>query len=328
MQRRFVQLADVHRMPTAFLHGNPHVANYAKNSNGAAMVDFDRARFGPFGYDLSRFLVSVSLVRRDQGEGGFLHPAVIDSMYRGYAAGCAAPERPFAQMRELRTKPTKGWQKDLVRYIEKRRAWGGRLAKHPIDPRSPRLRRLLESYLESRDELHLADRFRIAAAAEVPGSLGKLHTLLYLMSDSEAVEDRFIDVKEVYDERDDEWFDHPYHHNGERMCAAGEIHAPGWEFIPGWATVDGVEYWVRGVPRQNEKLKGRLTTIQQVDLVYSVGSQLGRAHARSVRNTDAEGLLACFEDAFDHLVDVAKEMREEMSLAHGEYVARARRWRH
>ena len=91
MQRRFVELAEVHRMPTAFLHGNPHVANYAKNSKGAAMVDFDRARFGPFGYDLSRFMVSISLVRKDEGEGGFLHPAVVDALHRGYAAGCAAP---------------------------------------------------------------------------------------------------------------------------------------------------------------------------------------------------------------------------------------------
>lgn len=328
MQRRFVELARVDRMPRAFLHGNPHVANYAKNMRGAAMVDFDRARFGPFGYDVSRFLVSVSLLRRDENDGRLLHPAVIDSFYRGYTAGCSAPERPFAQMRDLREKPTKAWQRDLVRYLEKRRAWGGRLAKHPIDAGSERLRRLLESYLASRGEQHLADRFRIVAAAEVPGSLGKVHTLLYVMSDSESLEDRFIDVKEVYDEPDDEHFFHTYAHNGERMVAAGELHAPGWEFIPGWATVDGVEYWVRGIPRQNEKLKGRLSTIQQVDLTYSVGSQLGRAHGLSVRGTDAPGLLACFEERFDELVEVAVELRHEMRAAHGEYVSQARRWRH
>ena len=130
MQRRFVDLAEVEAMPRAFLHGNPHLANYAKTTRGAAMVDFDRARFGPFGYDVSRFLVSVSCRRADESDGRLLHPAVLDSFRRGYLLGVSAPGLGWEEMRDLRKKQPKRWQQDLVRYLEKGRQWGGRLAQH------------------------------------------------------------------------------------------------------------------------------------------------------------------------------------------------------
>ncbi|MDE2291466.1 MAG: dTMP kinase, partial [Elusimicrobia bacterium] len=51
MQERFAQLMDLSAMPQAFLHGSPHVDNYAKSARGAAMVDFDRSRLGPYAWD-------------------------------------------------------------------------------------------------------------------------------------------------------------------------------------------------------------------------------------------------------------------------------------
>ena len=41
--------------PVVFVHGNPHMDNYAAYPSGAAMVDFDRSRMGPFCWDISRF---------------------------------------------------------------------------------------------------------------------------------------------------------------------------------------------------------------------------------------------------------------------------------
>lgn len=320
MQQRFVQLADIDAMPTAFLHGNPHLANYAKNVRGAAMVDFDRSRYGPFGYDVSRFLVSLSLRRKDAGEGGLLHPTVLDSFQRGYVLGAVAPERGFEEMRELTERSPKGWQRDLVRYLEKNKAWAKRLGKHRTDYREPRLRALLDSYFESRGESELAERYEIADAAEVPGSLGKLHTLLLIRAVSPEHDDYLIDVKEVYDEPDDEHFHNPFAHNGERMVAAGELHAPDWEFVPGWATVDGVEYWVRGIPRHHEKLKGRLEPIQQIDVAFAVASQLGRAHALSLVDASVD-LYARFEALYPHLVEVAEQLSDELRLARWEFLA-------
>ncbi len=324
MQRRFVELTDIGSMPTVFLHGNPHLANYAKSRRGAAMVDFDRARLGPFGYDLVRFLVSVSLRRADDGDGKLVHGAVSESLRRGYQLGLNAPQRPREEMHELRKRRPKSWQRDLVRYLEKGRKWGGRLAEHSIDASEPRLFDMWASYLESRGEEELTHRFAITAAAEVPGSLGKVHTLLLLEPRDEDEDDvRFLDVKETYDEPDAHGFTNPYRHNGRRMVEAGELHAPGWELRPGWASVGDAQYWVREIPTQNEKLRRRLTPIEQIDLCFAVGAQLGRAHGLSVQEADAEWLSVCVEHRFAELVDVALRLRRELSTAHRAYVDHA-----
>ena len=86
MQKRFVELVDPAQIPQAFVHGNPHLDNYAKTERGAAMVDFDRSRVGPYSYDLVRFLVSLS-IRRSHRDHRFLHPVVLANLRRGYAYG-------------------------------------------------------------------------------------------------------------------------------------------------------------------------------------------------------------------------------------------------
>ncbi|MEQ8894285.1 MAG: DUF2252 family protein, partial [Sandaracinaceae bacterium] len=154
-------------------------------------------------------------------------------------------------------------------------------------------------------------------------SLGKLHTLLLLEPNRDDIDPRLVDVKEVYDEPDDAYFMNPFGHNGQRMVEAGELHAPGWEQNPGWATYEGVEYWVREIPTQNEKLKRRLTTVQQIDVCFAVASQLGRAHTLSMP-LDAKAHLGCFEALYDHLIEVAAQLRAEVGAAHLSYLDRSR----
>lgn len=320
MQGRFVELADADAQPPVFLHGNPHVANYAKTRRGAAMVDFDRSRFGPYGYDLVRFLVSVSLRRADDGDGRLVHGAVSESLRRGYLLGLAGPDLEREEMFELRRREPKGWQRDLVRYLEKGKAWGKRLEQHAIDPRCDRVRAMWTSYLESRGEEALEGRYVLAAAAAAPGSQGKTHTLLLLEPSDDSLEALLLDVKETYDEPDTPHFWSPCHHDGERMVKAGELHAPGWERRPGWATVDGEQYWVREIPTQNEKIKRRLDRIEQIDLCFAVGSQLGRAHGLSVQGADESVLVEALEEQLDDLLEVALQLRREVSAAHRSYV--------
>lgn len=315
MQRRFVELVDASSIPRAFIHGNPHLMNYAKSRFGAAMVDFDRARYGPYAYDCVRFLTSLALRRGDEGDGQFLHPAVLDSFRRGYLFGARAPTLGFEEMQELRGRSPKKWQRDLEAYLRAERAWAARLKKFAIEPHDPRLRALFESYLESRGESELGAHYRIESAAEVPGSMGKLHTLLLLVPDRKSLPRRLIDVKEVYDEPDDEFFTNPFAHNGQRMVEAGELHAPGWENEPGWATYDGCEYWVRGIPTQNDKLKQRLTPIQQIDVAFAVASQLGRAHTLSVEH-GREDHLDHFEGLHPDIAELAAELATELRKAH------------
>ncbi|MGE0789051.1 MAG: DUF2252 family protein [Sandaracinaceae bacterium] len=320
MQRRFTELTDADSMPAVFLHGNPHLANYAKTSRGAAMVDFDRARFGPYAYDLVRFLISVSLRRADDGDGRLAHGAVTDSLRRGYLLGLNAPKLPVEQMHALKKREPKGWQRDLVRYLEKGKAWGARLKKHRVDPQDPRLHAMWETYLISRGEEELTDRYSLIDAAMVAGSLGKTHTLLLLESAEDTLDTLLLDVKEVYDEPDEGPFWNPYSHNGQRMVVAGELHAPGWERKPGWATVDGVQYWVREIPIQNEKLRRRISPIEQIDLCFAVGTQLGRAHGLSVLDARPDVLVDAIMEEYAELLDVALTMRRELTVAHRAYV--------
>lgn len=321
-QRRFAELYEPTNVPVAFLHGNPHLDNYVKTPRGAAMVDFDRARLGPYVYDTVRFLLSVSL-RRAARDRRLLHPVVLESYRRGYLFGASGVGTE--EVVALKKKRPKKWQRSTRAYIRSNKVWAERLGKYAVDADEPYLYVMLASYLESRSELEVLDTHFIEAAAVVPGSMGKKHTLLLLTPHDDGDDQRLLDVKEVYDEPDDAWFTNPYPHNGQRMVEAGELHAPGWEIRPGYATFEGVEYWCREVPTQQVKLKRPLTEVEQVDVCFAVGSQLGRAHRLSMDGISAEAHLADFTLRFDNLVDVASELRRELEVAYVLYIDEAER---
>lgn len=319
-QQRFVDLTRGLDIASVFLHGNPHLANYARNLRGVAMVDFDRARYGPYAYDIVRFLMSVSL-RTEDDPTEPLAGTVLDSFRRGYLYGAAPSVDDFEEMRELRKRKPKKWQRSITKYVaSKKGKWVKRLRDHECDPTRKRYGKLFRSYLESRAEADDLERFRITAAAEVPGSMGKIHTLLLVKSKGGERKNalRLIDVKEVYDEDDFGPFHNPFPHNGQRMVAAGELYAPNWEVNPGWASHKGREYWVREIAPYQEKFKQRLSPLQQVDICFAVGSQLGRAHHASADDGDA---------LRDHLVDnyktftgLAHQMTREIVDAHTVYL--------
>ncbi|MCA9706628.1 MAG: DUF2252 family protein [Myxococcales bacterium] len=317
MRQRFVQLVDVERIPVAFLHGNPHLDNYAKTDRGSAMVDFDRARFGPYAYDLVRFWVSLS-VRRATRDHRLMHPVVLASFRRGYAFGARGLGHEAVD--RLMSKRPKKWERSTRAYVAADGPWARRMRAHAIDPRRPRIRALWASYLASRDEDLLHDDYAIARAGEVMGSMGKRHLLLLLEPRDRHADQRLLDIKETYDEPDEGPFRSPYPHQGQRMVAAGELHCPGWERAPGWATHGGRQYWCRDIPTHKLKLPQKLSEFEQVDLAFAVASQLGRAHRQSMVGLSADEHLEHFERALDHWVEVATQLRRELELCHGHYV--------
>jgi hypothetical protein len=131
---------------------------------------------------------------------------------------------------------------------------------------------------------------------------------------------RLIDVKETYDEEDTEWFRNPFEHNGERMVAAGELYAPGWEIRPGYATWEGRQYWGREIPTHKLKLKSILPEFDQVDAAFAVASQLGAAHRASMVAVDEDEHIEHFEMRFDEWTATAKHLHREMELSHALYV--------
>lgn len=316
MQLRFVELAHPESMPVAFLHGNPHLDNYAKSERGAAMVDFDRARFGPYGYDIVRFLVSLAL-RRAEPDHRLAHPVVIESFRRGYVYGVHG--LPTTEMDALAHKRPKKWQRSTRKYLRASRKWGERIRRYKIDVRGERLHTLLTGYLQSRDELDVLETHRVELAAEVPGSMGKVHTLVLLTPLDGDGDQRLIDMKETYVEPDDRWFFNPFPHQGLRMVRAGEVHAPDWEVRPGWTSHDGFDYWCRQICPGQVKLGRVIDRVEQVDVAFSVASQLGRAHRVSMLGADESTHLEHFRVAFGRWVEIALQLKREVELGHALY---------
>ena len=104
---------------------------------------------------------------------------------------------------------------------------------------------MLESYYESLDGKFNLDNYRLSTCSEVAGSMGKIHHLYLLESNNKTEEPIIIDIKEVYREEDNEYFNNPYDHHGIRMNEAGNIYAPGWEQMPGHSTYKNEQFWCR-----------------------------------------------------------------------------------
>ncbi len=319
MQQRFAEIVDHDEIPTAFIHGNPHFDNYAKSDSGAAMVDFDRSRFGPYAYDIVRFLVSVML----RGKGEELSPVVADAFHSGYLQGALNPHQGFEQMAHLRAKSPKPWEQSTRAYVNSNRRWAGKLKSNETAPEES-MTSLLGEYLSNRNELHLLERFMLLTSACVRGSFGKLHHLFLLVPKRGHDEDDIlIDVKEVYDDPDTRWYYNPFPHNGQRMVAAGDLFAPEWERRPGWATHEGGEYWGRQISPHSVKLKKPLSKGKQQDICFAVASQLGRGHALSVLGMHSKDLADHFRMRFELFVQSAQTLRDELVEGHLDYLERS-----
>jgi hypothetical protein len=75
--------ADIATMPTARLHGDAHVEQYAVTARTHGLDDFDDSAEGPALVDLVRFLGSLELVAGEKGWAASL-PGTIDAFLDGY----------------------------------------------------------------------------------------------------------------------------------------------------------------------------------------------------------------------------------------------------
>jgi len=316
MQRRFVELVKCDDMPRILIHGNPHIANYCKTSRGAAMVDFDRSRIGPYAYDIVRFLISVSLANNNESE--FLHPVVEEHFRRGYTYGLLNRKYEHEEMLELKERVPRKWQSNASSYLSSGRKWAKKLFSNKVEITTKR-KKMLRSYEESLGE-DLLSGYQLTTCSEVPGSMGKMH-FLYLMESHTNDDPIIIDIKEVYDEEDTEWFKNPFHHHGVRMNTAGSIYAPGWEQMPGHASFKNEQYWARQIPIHQEKLSIPIDTLDQCDLCFAVGAQLGRGHSKASKKFNAKDIFKDFRENYDLYLEVAKTINGEILAAHEVYCA-------
>ena len=321
MQERFAQLMDHSIMPRVFLHGSPHIDNYAKSAQGAAMVDFDRSRYGPYAWDLSRLMVSVSLRRKKPAEG-LLHAKALRQLKKGYLHGLRHPNRPFSESRILKDKEPKEEEVSTNAYLKADKSWTQEMRADSLPPNDPRIKTLLDGYLKNRGETGLLKKYFVEEAGRGRGSMAFRDIFLLVLApkNPKSRRDRiFLNFKQVRSDPDTRWYTNPFPSDGQRMLKAGALYAPGWELRPGYATLDGVEYHVRQIQPQNAKIKKMLDKEQQEDFVYAVGTQLGRAHGLSAQDS-APKIEEHLETYWDDLVAAALVMRDEIAAAHARYL--------
>ncbi|EAY26648.1 DUF2252 family protein [Microscilla marina] len=322
MQERFAQLYPHKGVPQVFLHGNPHIENYTINGKGAAMIDFDRSRIGPYVWDIVRFLASVS-VKRKEVTDEFLSKEVLEYFLEGYLRSFHAPHLPYKPISTAsnRAKFTV-WHNNVEEYLKANIKWAKRMRNNPVRTNNKDLKALLQGYLQSRNELDLLGTHKLTEAGQATGTFGNQRFLMVLspQKNTEA-ESVFLDIKTVYQDPDNRWYYNPYNHHGIRMIEASKLYAPGVEQRMGYVTYQNQEYWGRAIPPKNAKLKANLNSAEQIDMAYSVATQLGSAHRKSLQGgVEALKLEKHLLADYTRLTDIAHQMNMELMQAYQAYV--------
>ncbi len=316
MQSRLARFVDLTKVPTTFIHGNPHIDNYVRTVNGSAMLDFDRSRMGPYAWDIIRFLGSLSL-RRDEG-GGFLDHRVVEYFIDAYITHFMHPEIPAKQLKMLKSAEPDKWQMNTKEYLNSNKRWSKKMRDYSVSPKHELANQVLHKFLESRNETSLMSEYYIKELGFTPGTLGKKHFIYALMpknpdSRKDAI---LLDIKEVYAEKDTKFFYTPFPHHGQRMIAASKLFADGMEDRLGFCTVQNKQFWGREIPSFAVKVKKFLNKDEQCDFAYSVGSELGKGHRKGLKDTQhPERIEKDFLASFDHYYKVSKLLTYELDLA-------------
>ena len=326
MQERFAQLMDMGGMPRVFLHGSPHIDNYAKSHQGAAMVDFDRSREGPYAWDLVRLMVSISL-RRKKDHDNLLSPDVLKQLKKGYLHGFRHPDRPVAEALMVKDAEPKDGESSTDAYLKADMKWAHEMRSNPLARDDPDVVALVSSWAEGQDD-GVLDEYFIEEAGRGQGSMAFRDIFLVVLApkDASAGKDRILlNIKRTRTDPDTQWYKNPYDSEAQRMAEATELYASGWELRGGAAVLDGVEYYVHQIDPQNVKIKKMLDKEQQKDFAYAVGTQLGRGHRLSLKGATAAELEEHLAAHFDEIVAAGRVIRDEIVDAHARYLREMRR---
>ena len=316
MQNKLQRFVDLRKVPATFIHGNPHIDNYVKTYRGSAMMDFDRSRIGPYCWDIIRFLSSVSLRRENMK--GFLDRKVVNYFLDAYIVHFLHPEIPAKQVKMLKPVSPEKWQLTTRDYLDSNKRWSKKMREHSLSPQSATPKNLLKAFLTSRQELNLLDEYRVDEVGHTPGSLGKEHYIYSLVpkNPDSHLDAIMLDIKEVYEERNNRFFYSPTAHHGERMILASKVFADGMEERLGFCTFQNKQYWGRQIPSFAVKVKKFLDVDEQCDFSYSVGSELGKGHRKGL--LDPKSAILIEEDLhanFDKYYKISRYFTYELNIA-------------
>lgn len=321
LQNRFCKLFPVERTPSVFLHGNPHIDNYARTFRGSGMVDFDRSRMGPYSWDLCRLLGSLEL-RADKKENfsGFLPNSIIDQVLHGYMSRLENPNLSFEPIRFLESHVPQWWEVSTNAYLSANKRWAKKMRQNPLPIQDTAINKLVQKYAVSRNHYSLLEKYYIEEAGYAFGSLGKKRFLVVLAPTNESSDRILLDIKSVYEDSDTKWFYNPYRRHGHRMVEASTLYAQNLEQKIGYAEHDGQEYWVRQVPSFQVKIKGQLNKDQLKEFGFCVGAQLAIGHQRSLLFSEPDYHKKHLMAHFPLIVEVAQKLNEELRSAYDKYL--------
>jgi len=324
VQQLFSKHFDYENTPKVFVFGSPHLDNYAKTNNGIGLIDFDRSYVGPYAWDLFVVLFSLSL-RQQQGLDSYLKRSVVEALLSGYLQGYQQPENNYAVYEPLAKKKAKPWQLSAETYLDANKKWAKKLTQHPLPTDDPVLQSLVKQFIKHCAVYDLPRQinhfrgFEIFEAGRAMGSLGRAHNIIVLKH-PKTKQSRILDIKQTKNYltstyQYNQHYQNPFIHEGIRMIAASDLHAPSVTGIESYATVNDIQYWGRELPTTNLKIKNNLDQEQQREYAFAVGTQIGRSHALSIKKRHRKALLKHLDQHYSTINQAAKTIQKQLLIA-------------
>ena len=275
-------------MPAVTLHGDAHLEQYAVTDHGRGLTDFDDSTTGSALIDLARFATSIQLAVRERGFSGA--ESMIATFLRGYARGLddprsVAPEPTIA--RELR----RSFDRDRLACLARAESL---MTPFPPDktPEPATLQRV--SALLAAAAGRPASFFHVKKLGTLGIGIGSAADERYLLRiegpSPKDKDDVILELKEV-------------RRLPELSCLRGELGPT--RILVAQATLAyepfsyvgilidegqlGHHFWFHAWPDNYTELRvGSVPSSQALqEVVYDVGVQLGRGHARQKRSDDS-----------------------------------------
>lgn len=317
VNERLTQLIDHRKIPNVFIHGSPHIDNYAKTLAGAGMVDFDRAYVGPYVWDLLCVLLATSF-RNPKHEQKPINQQIIDSLLEAYLYSYQHPEEDYQRFEPLENINPKEWELDSRTYLKSEKKWAKRLSLTALETDDPVAVPLLNSFIRNSPDQSQYSAYQIQQIAYASGTFGRKR-YIYVLGQDPKSSPILVDIKQTKNYlampwRYVRWYKNPYQHDGQRLCEAAKLYAPG--FAPGesYATLNGVDYWGRLIPTLNRKPAKIFDEEQQVQFALSAGSQLGRGHRLSLQEISQQDFQQHLIKTYPELVTAAQTIKEELVI--------------
>lgn len=316
LQAYLTQLIPHENIPRVFLHGSPHIDNYAKTTWGYGMTDFDRAYVGPYIWDIVCVLLAINL-RNPETHHQALAQNIYQTFFEVYFKHFEQPDLDYLCYHPLEMRPLKPWEQDIDLYLKEQHKWAKKLYHAEISIDDTLALALLEAYKLNSADRELFTAYHLKKIARTYGSFGRRRYLYLLEHDQQPTAPIMLDIKETrnylaLDWPHNQWYTSPCEHQGERMIKAAQLYAPNSIKNESYATLNGIQYWGRQIPILNKKPAKFFRPSDQLAFAIAAASQLGRGHRLGLEENQPNKLQVHFEKNYAKLAQIIETIQIEL----------------